>query len=373
MVDDEIYGWDIMFPLIIELIKRENRYPKKNEIYKNRTVGKFYEQLISLNNSGKLEKCHSDALTEIPTPKKYRALEKVSSQNRPSTEDLEWKKDFSAIKKYVKRFALMEDDFPNVYLGRRIKDFFEREFPKFNKNNYCESKRTLLKGIGFPWIVERDEIWKAYLGYTIQFEKQFGRLPSKHNRFKGRKIGEWWWLQNCYYKAERISKKRLFFIKQIIERNDFECRFEKGLQNYIDFQKEPQSPNGGLPSNYKGFNLSTWATTIKSRYKNNGLTVKQLDDLRENDFNFNRIRYTFEEMITLVKQYKKIHKRLPKGNDKILEVNVGVWLCSVKRGLLNPADKKKHRIRLTQERIVLLERLGLKPKGHDKNICRKAA
>ena len=174
--------------------------------------------------------------------------------------------------------------------------------------------------------------------------------------YKSRKIGSWIKTKRLDYKKGKLSKDQEKILRNLGETFEEKRRylsFEEMINLIKEFMKQTGKKYDEINSTnvYNKINISTWIRNRRQDYKYGKLNQEQIRLLRElgETFEEKRKDLSFEEMISLIKEYLKITGEkysdiMQKTTYK--KIKIGVWI-SGKR-----SDYKQGKLSKDQEKVL---------------------
>ena len=188
-------------------------------------------------------------------------------------------------------------------------------------------------------------------------EKGISYLEIKaRDIYKSRKIGSWIKTKRLDYKKGKLSKDQEKILRNLGETFEEKRRylsFEEMINLIKEFMKQTGKKYDEINSTnvYNKINISTWIRNRRQDYKYGKLNQEQIKLLRElgETFEEKRKDLSFEEMISLIKEYLKITGEkysdiMQKTTYK--KIKIGVWI-SGKR-----SDYKQGKLSKDQEKVL---------------------
>ena len=293
--------------------------------------------------------------------------------------NLEMPQNFKTINGY-------EFDEKGIKLGGWITT--QRQAYKGNKLKLTQEQIKLLEKIGIKWNLKTDKwmnnynLAKAYYAHygNLEILQNFKTINGYEYDEKGIKLGSWINAQRQAYKGNKgkLTKEKIELLKEIGMR--FETNFDesKWLQMY-DLAKAYYEHHGNLeiPKGFKtingyefdekGFPLGNWLGTQRQTYKGKTTSKLNSDQIRllgNIGIAWDLITDKWMSNYNLAKAYYEHHGNLEIPNNfKTINgyeydehgVNLRAWLSGLKQ-----AYEGKSNLKITEDRIKLLEKIGIK-------------
>lgn len=274
--------------------------------------------------------------------------------------ELSWEKGYSFAKMYYEEFhhllVLQDLEYKGFKLGRWING------QRIHRNEYCinNSERIAkLDKIGMIWNA-KDAAWEEGFQLAKEYYESNGNLlvPSNYETSCGFNLGTWIQTQR---KLMKMKGERLYDTKPKIERlNTIGMVWtiaDYHWTDYFDIAKSYFEENNSLlvPQNleYKGIRLGKWINRLRCRKEK--LTEEQRNQLDSIGMVWNVLDYSWDLHYLLACDYYKEYGTLKMPRNTIYKnVDLGTWLKNLKT-----AKKKGRKTYLTDERISLMEKIGM--------------
>lgn len=219
-----------------------------------------------------------------------------------------------------------------------------------------------LEGIGMVWNA-KETLWEEGFMFAKEYYENNGNLlvPSDYRTSDGFCLGIWIQCQRKMGKEERLYDKdsrieRLNTIGMIWDVDDY--YWNRNLNAARQYFQD----NGNLliPSNYivDGILLGQWISNLRNiiKKKNSRLTKERIQQLEEIKMVWNVLDYSWDTHYSLVCEYYEEYGTVDMPRNTFYKnVDLGTWLRN-----LRIAKKKGRKTYLTDERILLMEKLGMK-------------
>lgn len=271
-----------------------------------------------------------------------------------------WEEGYSYAKMYYEEFDNLLVPQELVYKGfslgkwinsqRTHKDRFSSSYPE---------RIHRLEQIGMVWN-SIDNQWHTGYLFAKEYYNIYGNLliPSDYITPSGFKLGIWIQTQRKLKK-----EKKQYDIQSKVELLDsigmiwdiLEHQWNQGYTLAQKYYKE----NGDLlvPQNFitNGFRLGAWIGNLRQSVKNNKISQERLEQLKSIGMIWNTADYSWEKHYSLACDYFKEFGTINiPSRTCYKDIDLGTWLKN-----LRTAKKKGRKTYLTDERIKLLDALGM--------------
>ena len=275
---------------------------------------------------------------------------------------LSWEIGYSYAKMYYEEFhhLLVSQDIE--YKGFKLGKWINGQ--RIHRNEYYinNSERIVkLDKIGMVWNA-KEAAWEEGFIYAKEYNKSNGNLlvPTDYVTPDGFKLGLWIQSQRKMNKDERLYDKdsricRLNTIGMIWDVDEYYWN------RNINAARQYYQDNGDLliPINYvvNGILLGQWISNLRNiiKKKKSQLTKERIQELDEIKMVWNVLDYSWDMHYLLACDYYKEYGTLKMPRNTIYKnVDLGTWLKNLKT-----AKKKGRKTYLTDERISLMEKIGM--------------
>lgn len=227
--------------------------------------------------------------------------------------DLKWEENFEKLCKY-------KDEYGNLF---QIKDkelshwcaIQRQKMRKSKRNNEYkikigsleEWKIEKLNSIGFCW----ESLDEAFL-YQLEKLKKYYETHNKFlliNRNENKELSIWCTKIRDDMKNGRLETWKIEKLNEIdFQFEPYTTYFEAGCKYYADYIRE----NGqiSVPKGYQtvdGFNLDSWVSSQKNKYRRNRLSDYEKDRLNEIDFSLSINNNNFDKKFELLIEYMNVN------------------------------------------------------------------
>jgi superfamily II DNA or RNA helicase len=246
-----------------------------------------------------------------------------------------------------------------TFEGYKLGNWQNKQRSNKRKNKLDRDKTKRLEDIGFKWEIKAETFEKGFQE-TLKYKKQFGYANASHLYIthEGYKLGLWQF--NIINRKENLNSADMKRLEDIGFKWKIKAEtFEKGFLETLKYKKQFGYAN--TPIDYitpEGYNLSSWQTYIKSKFKKGILASEKVKMLGEIGFKWNpqKIEYDklFEKGLQETLRYKKKYGDSNSPTDYITVegYKLGTWQVS-KRSLYQSGT-------LTPDKIKRLEAIGFK-------------
>lgn len=202
-----------------------------------------------------------------------------------------------------------------------------------------------------------DEIWNQHYLLAKAYYEMHGNLKIvKTYQMNNFHLGKWIMLQRKKYREGKLTPE------QIKKLNDIEMVWQpkkSWMDYYRSCYKFYQIHQNLLVTKYDiidGITLSEWLNLQRYYYRIGKLTEDQISLLNELNMVWNvHNRISWNEYYELVKEYYEIHGDLQIPiSYQVGDVKLGAWLHNQRM-----AYHGKNKMRLTERKILLLEKIGI--------------
>ncbi len=224
-------------------------------------------------------------------------------------DDQKWEENFKRLCKYKDEhghlFQIKDKELSKWCTIQRQK---MRKSKMTNEYNPLEKwKIDKLNSIGFCW----ESLDEAFLYQLEELKKYY----ETHNKFilikrsENKKLSIWCTKIRDDMRNGRLDEWKIEKLNEInFPFDPNRTYFEAGCRYYSDYKRE----NGeiSIPKGYKtidGFNLDSWVSSQKNKYRKNKLSDYEKDRLNEIDFCFSTNNDNFDKDFELLKEYMKVN------------------------------------------------------------------
>lgn len=286
-------------------------------------------------------------------------LDSIGMQWNPFQQS--WEEGYSYAKMFYEEFNHLLVPQELVYKGFSLGKWINVQRVKKDKYRCGYPERIhRLEQIGMVWNA-KDSQW--YIGYS--FAKEYfninGNLliPSDYITPSGFKLGIWIQTQRKLKKGERqydIQSKieLLDSIGMVWDFLEYQWTIGYALaQKYYE-----QNGNLLVPQNFitNGFRLGAWIGSLRESIKKSKISQERLEQLKSIGMVWNTYDYSWEKHYTLACDYFNEFGTINIPSRTIYkDVDLGTWLKNIRA-----AKKKGRKTYLTEERIELMDAIGMK-------------
>lgn len=227
-------------------------------------------------------------------------------------DDLKWEENFKILCRYKNEhghlFQIRDKQLSQWCTIQRMKMQKAQNEDKYNYKigKLEEWKIDKLDSIGFCWNL----LDEAFL-YQLEKLKEYYKTHNKFmllNRNKNKKLSIWCTKIREDMKNGKLEDWKIEKLKEIgFPFNPYTAYFEAGCNYFAEYIKN----NGeiSIPDGYQidGFNLGSWISSQKNKYRRNELTDNEKNRLNEVGFCFSTNNDIFDKKFELLIEYMKIN------------------------------------------------------------------
>lgn len=216
-----------------------------------------------------------------------------------------------------------------------------------------------LEAIGFQWEIKSP--WEKACEIAEKYYQQYGTLDlKKAQKFEGFGLGAWIHKQRAAYSRNQLAKEQIARLNKI--HMIWELNVTKSWDDIIllleSYKKEFGDINMPAVTKYKGYGLGYWISKVRTRYRNDELSVSEIEELNNLGMQWDTRPPSFEDMYQLAETYYKEHGnlRVPCSYTTNGGIKLGSWISLQRRRYFG---KAKGSLPHTKEQIKLLEGIGM--------------
>jgi hypothetical protein len=179
------------------------------------------------------------------------------------------------------------------------------------RNGTLEQDRIKkLEETGFVWD-RLEESFNQGFQETLRYENQQGNVnaPYNYETPEGFSLGTWQKYQRTKFKDGTLEQDRIRMLEEIgFVWDKLEELFNQGFEETLRYKSQHGKANA--PQSYKtpeAFNLGSWQTTQRRKFKNGTLEQDKIKKLEETGFVLDRSEESFNQGFEETLRYKKQH------------------------------------------------------------------
>lgn len=236
---------------------------------------------------------------------------------------------------------------------------------KYRNGSLDNEKKKILNEMNITWNpLKEDEKNKRKL--LIEYYEKYGTVNMPmYTRYQDVPLWEWLQGKKKKYRKGQLSQDDIhFFEKYNIIWNVHDKKWEIGFLAAKEFYEE----NGNLfvPLNYisnNGIKLANWLYRQRDRKRKGKMKEEQIKKLKSIGMCWDPFDYNWKENYWHLKKYHELYGNIDLPTDYIYEdIKLGMWLSTQRQAYRGNPNYK-----ITEERIRLLEELGMDWKGKIKS------
>lgn len=236
---------------------------------------------------------------------------------------------------------------------------------KYRNGSLDNEKKKILNEMNITWNpLKEDEKNKRKL--LIEYYEKYGTVNMPmYTRYQDVPLWEWLQGKKKKYRKGQLSQDDIhFFEKYNIIWNVHDKKWEIGFLAAKEFYEE----NGNLfvPLNYisnNGIKLANWLYRQRDRKRKGNMKEEQIKKLKSIGMCWDPFDYNWKENYWHLKKYHELYGNIDLPTDYIYEdIKLGMWLSTQRQAYRGNPNYK-----ITEERIRLLEELGMDWKGKIKS------
>lgn len=321
------YQWNQMFVLLKQYHDETGEWPNSYTIYKAKKLGNWFMHQNKRYRKGRLSEYQLTQLKSIGFP--FR--EKRFSNNEK----------FELLLEFITRFK-REPKANEKYKGACVGYFLKNVRRRFQKGNLEDEWILKFDNAGIPLSNKRDNTHIKIICLIKEYLSIHHQLPLDRNIiFKGeclgKKIND---IRSMYKKGYKIKQQYIDEYIKLGVIDDFTLSKMSQTDYNIELLQLYKKQFNQLPTTksgfYKGRKIYNVLSNIRTAYKKNQLTEKQIQKINcidENIFiNVEEIsKEKWTKMYDLVKEYKHKFGKLPTTNTIYKNEKIGCWLNNQKQ------------------------------------------
>ena len=266
------------------------------------------------------------------------------------------------IKEFIeeKGISYSEIKARDIYKSRKIGSWIKTKRLDYKKGKLSKDQEKILRNLGETFEEKRRYLsFEEMINLIKEFMKQTGKKYDEINSTDVyNKVNISIWIRNRRqdYKYGKLNQEQIRLLRELgetFEEKRKDLSFEEMINLIKEFMKQTGKKYDEINSTnvYNKINISTWIRNRRQDYKYGKLNQEQIRLLRElgETFEEKRKDLSFEEMISLIKEYLKITGEkysdiMQKTTYK--KIKIGVWI-SGKR-----SDYKQGKLSKDQENVL---------------------
>ena len=266
------------------------------------------------------------------------------------------------IKEFIeeKGISYSEIKARDIYKSRKIGSWIKTKRLDYKKGKLSKDQEKILRNLGETFEEKRRYLsFEEMINLIKEFMKQTGKKYDEINSTDVyNKVNISIWIRNRRqdYKYGKLNQEQIKLFRELgetFEEKRKDLSFEEMINLIKEFMKQTGKKYDEINSTdvYNKINISTWIRNRRQDYKYGKLNQEQIRLLRElgETFEEKRKDLSFEEMISLIKEYLKITGEkysdiMQKTTYK--KIKIGVWI-SGKR-----SDYKQGKLSKDQEKVL---------------------
>ena len=347
--------WQRNYEILSEFIKINNRFPVKNETYRDINIGNWINTQKQDFKAGQL------------SPEREQMLRAIGIDFDRSQEEVledQWQENYAILKEYVENNNQLPAYF-TAYKGKNIGIWLSKQKPLYKSGSLSPKRQRLLRALGVDFERSKEDIWEEQWQRKYALLKEFidthSRLPIAGETYNGATVGTWLRHQKNDYNHDKLNSDHELSLRAIgvdLDRSQEDVIEEKWQSNY-ELVREFIAALGRTPAHkevYKCENIGTWLNNQKTAFRKEKLSPEHAQLLRDIGIDFDRsredvIEEKWQRNYELVKKFIAAHGRTPAQRETYNGENIGIWLNNQKT-----AFRKE---KLSPERAQLLRVMGV--------------
>ena len=252
--------WNDRYELLKEFINEFNRFPKKDQIYKNIKLGSWF------------------STQKILYKKKYLTIDRIQKLNLLNIKiRLSWNDKYELLKEFINKNNRLPKS-AEIYENEQIGYWIGTQKGLYKQGKLSEEKVQKLKCLGIKFNSRLS--WNDKYELLKEFINKNNRLPIKNTIYKDIKLGDWLHTQKDLYRQgklseEKVKKLKCLNINILINNNTI-------WNDKYELLKEFINKNNRLPKSaeiYKDIRLGNWLNNQKHFYKKGKLSEEKVQKL----------------------------------------------------------------------------------------------
>ncbi len=269
-----------------------------------------------------------------------------------------WDMRFGELIKYKERFGdcnVPQDWSENKQLGSWVNN--QRTY--YRKGILYKDRIKRLEDKGFVWEPIEAQ-WEEMFAALQEYKEKYGDcfVPSRWS--KDRKLGSWVNTQRQYYrKGITLSNDQ---IKRLEDKGFAWEPFEAQWEEMFAALKEYKEKYGDcfVPRHYReNTQLGTWVHSQRRNYQKKTLSKDQIKRLEAKGFVWEPFEALWEEMFTMLKEYKDKHGNCNVPAKWKENKQLGVWVSSQRANYKKEIVLSKDQIKRLEDEGFAWERKGV--------------
>ena len=252
--------WNDRYELLKEFINEFNRFPKKDQIYKNIKLGSWF------------------STQKILYKKNYLTIDRIQKLNLLNIKiRLSWNDKYELLKEFINKNNRLPKS-AETYENEQIGYWIGTQKGLYRQGKLSEEKVQKLKCLGIKFNSRLS--WNDKYELLKEFINKNNRLPIKNTIYKDIKLGDWLHTQKDLYRQgklseEKVKKLKCLNINILINNNTV-------WNDKYELLKEFINKNNRLPKSaetYKDIRLGSWLNNQKHFYKKGKLSEEKVQKL----------------------------------------------------------------------------------------------
>jgi len=176
-----------------------------------------------------------------------------------------------------------------------------------------------------------DEQWKSMFLKLVEFQNKHGHCRVPHGKNSKTPLSIWVNTQRKAKIANRISEERLERLNEIgFVWEPFEAKWNEMFEMLVDYKHSHGHCN--VPINYADKpELAQWVSHQRRAFKKHKLGQDRIDKLADIGFQFSQLDANWEEMFTLLLQFKERFGHCNVSRDWEENKQLGIWVATQRK------------------------------------------
>jgi len=189
--------------------------------------------------------------------------------------------------------------------------------------------------------------WDERYGELKAYKEYFGHCRVPHGKNSKSELSEWVNTQRKARKAGRLNDVRLVRLNDIgFVWDPFQAKWQEMYEALLDYKRSHGNTN--VPINYLGNpELAQWVSKQRTARKKGKLGQDRIDKLNNLGFHWDQLEAQWEEMFSLLLQYKERFGHCHVPRDWKENKQLGIWVATqrkAKKAGTSPNDERIKRL-----------------------------